>query len=88
MSAEGLEAFSANPKPITAYAKTCIPKEDSFVHARQLTRRTKIIVSWSDDYMFGRPGDWIVSRKERPEDIYIVKKDIFLKIYELGTGHF
>lgn len=79
---EGLESFSVDSRPITSYARTCIPKGTSSVHAKKLERRTKIFVPWSDDYMLGEPGDWIVSRKERPEDIYIVKKDIFSKTYE------
>lgn len=74
---------SAEGKSLVAYAKTCIPKDGPTVYARQLTRRTKVFVSWSDDYMLGNPGDWLIAREENPRDVYIVKKDIFEKTYEL-----
>ncbi|MCI8397958.1 MAG: recombinase RecJ [Oscillibacter sp.] len=69
-------------RTLTQYARTCIPKSGPKAHARQITRRTKVFVPWSENYMLGLPGDWLVSRAENPLDIYIVKKDIFPKTYE------
>lgn len=71
-------------KSLKDYARTCIPKAGSLVHARQLTCRTKVFVPWSDSYLLGVPGDWLVSRAENMGDIYIVKKDIFAKTYALA----
>ena len=73
---------SALRRDLTKYAKTCIPKDGPRAHARQITRRTKIFVSWSPNYMLGVPGDWLVVRDENPMDAYIVKEDIFTKTYE------
>ena len=69
-------------KSLKDYAKTCIPKEGSYVFAKKLTRRTKVFVSWSDNYMLGKPGDYLAARKENPKDVYIINKDIMAKSYE------
>lgn len=78
----GAEEQREKPKLLKDYVKTCIPKKGSLVHARQLKRRTKVFVSWSEDYMLGMPGDWLVARQKDLKDVYIVKKDIFEKTYE------
>lgn len=75
------ETAAPSRRTLTRYAKTCIPKSGPKAHARQITRRTKIFVSWSPNYMLGVPGDWLVVREENPTDAYIVKKDIFEKTY-------
>lgn len=69
------------PKSLVDCAKTAVPKDGSCIFARQVTRRTKVFVSWSDRYMLGNPGDWLVARQENPKDIYIVKDEIFQKSY-------
>lgn len=81
ISASGFEEEGRTWKNLKDFAKTCIPKDSSFIHARQLTRRTKVFVPWSDSYLLGVPGDWLVSRTDDPGDVYIVKKDIFGKLY-------
>ena len=70
-------------KSLMDYAKTCIPKQGSYVCARQINKRTKVFVSWSDNYMLGVPGDYLAARKENPKDVYIINKDIMAKSYEL-----
>ena len=79
----GLNGEAGTKKNLKDFARTCIPKEGSFVHARQITRRTKVFVPWSDSYLLGIPGDWLVSRADNQKDAYIVKKDIFAKTYTL-----
>lgn len=69
-------------KSLADFAKVCVPKEGPLVRARRIERRTKVFVPWSQDYLLGEAGDWLVSRAEDPADIYIVKKDIFDKTYE------
>lgn len=82
VNAMGLEEDVAGVKSLKDYAKTCIPKGSSRVHARQLTRRTKVFVSWSDSYMLGKPGDFLASRVENPKDVYVIAKDIMEKSYQ------
>lgn len=70
-------------KSLQDFAKTCIPKASSCIHAKQLTRRTKVFVPWSDSYMLGKPGDFLAARVENPRDVYIVNKDIMEKTYKM-----
>lgn len=77
----GLNGKAGARKNLKDFARTCIPKDGSFVHARQITRRTKVFVSWSDSYMLGVPGDWLVGRIENPGNVYIVREDVFAKTY-------
>ena len=85
VQAAGLVSGAEERKSLASCAKTCVPKEGPQVYARQLTRRTKVFVSWSENYMLGKPGDWLVAREEDPTDVYIVRKDIFERTYE-STG--
>ena len=64
------------------YAKMCITKGGSRIHARQLTRRTKVFVTWSESYLYGKPGDYLAARAENPKDIYIIRQDILAKTYQ------
>ena len=82
VNALGFDEDVTGVKSLRDYAKTCIPKESSRVHARQLTRRTKVFVSWSDSYMLGKPGDFLAARVENPKDVYIIAKDIMEKSYK------
>ena len=70
-------------KSLLDFAKTCVPKEGSCVYAKKLTRRTKVFVSWSDSYLLGKVGDFLVARKENPKDVYIIDKDIMRESYEI-----
>lgn len=85
VQALGPETAETEQKSLVHYARTCVPKEGPLVYARQLTRRTKVFVPWSDDYLLGLPGDWLVARKENPTDVYIIKQVIFGKTYDLCT---
>ena len=76
-----MEAGTA--KSLQDYVKTCVPKASSCIHAKQLTRRTKVFVPWSDSYMLGKPGDFLAARVENPRDVYIVNKDIMEKTYDM-----
>ena len=75
------EEANLRPKSLQDYAKTCVPKSSSRIHAKQLTKRTKVFVSWSESYMLGKPGDFLAARKENPKDVYIVARDIMEKSY-------
>lgn len=86
VSSDDLDAEAGEWKSLKDYARCCLSKEGSFVRARQLTRRTKVFVPWSDSYLLGVPGDWLVSRVENPGDVYIVKQNIFSETYSLSPG--
>lgn len=79
---EAVKAVGVESRSLKEYARTCIPKDDSLIHAREITRKTKVFVTWSDSYMLGKPGDVLASRADNPADVYIIQKDIFEKTYE------
>lgn len=77
-----MEEEDAKPKELKDYAMACIPKGGSRVYARELKRRTKVFVPWSESYMLGKPGDYLASRVENPNDIYIIARNIMEKSYD------
>ena len=70
------------PKSLKDYARACVTRPGRRIRARVLERITKVSASWSDSYFLGLPGDYLVAREDDLTDIYIIKKDIFLKTYE------
>ena len=83
INASDFPSEAGSVKCLQDYAKTCYPKASSRVHAKQLTRRTKVFVPWSESYMLGKPGDYLAARMENPRDIYIVDRDIMEKSYAM-----
>lgn len=64
------------------YIKTCVPVGDTFIAARQLTRRCKVFTAWNTEgYMHGMPGDYIAVRMDDANDVYIIQSEIFEKTY-------
>ncbi len=74
---------TSESRQLVSYASACIAREQSFVCARELSVRTKLFTKWDKTkYMLGLPGDYLVAKKEDPNDFYIVKKEIFPKLYQ------
>ncbi len=82
-AAEFGDEMGTRPKNLQDYAMTFIPKSSSRIHAKQLTKRTKVFVPWSDSYMLGKPGDFLAARKENPKDVYIIAKSIMEVSYQM-----
>ena len=69
---------------LLVHAKKCVSldSDTSTVYALELDRITKLFTRWSrDKYMLGEKGDYLVASTADPEDAYIVKQEIFHKIY-------
>lgn len=50
--------------------------------AKQIDHRLKIFTEWDEEkYLLGRPGDYMVVRKDDLKDVYIIDKDIFHRTY-------
>jgi phosphoglycolate phosphatase len=65
------------------FAKPCAPTGSSFIYAAPLKRDTKIFASWyPDGYMFGKPGDYVAVRFDKPLSSYIIDNKIFDYSYE------
>ena len=65
------------------YAKVCIPKEETHIHAKELTRMVKVFSIYdSEKYQLGKPGDFLAVRCNDRQDIFVVERDIFFMSYE------
>lgn len=69
-------------------AKGCIPKKGVPIFARPLTKALKLYTAWDEEnYMYGRPGDYVAVRQGNPTDVYIIMGRVFEKTYEkIGTA--
>ncbi len=53
------------------------------IKAKVLERPTKVFTKWQyEGYMFGEVGDILASSVSDPQDIYVIKKDLFARSYE------
>ncbi len=65
------------------HVQTCVPTGDVKIYARPLTKNVKIFTVWDKhQYYRGLTGDYIAVREDDPQDIYIVRGDIFYRTYE------
>lgn len=64
-------------------AHLCYPKGGASIRAKQLEGRTKVYPkNHGEEYFLGRKGDYLACRLDDPQDIYIIKEDIFGQTYE------
>ncbi|MDR1021348.1 MAG: DHH family phosphoesterase [Synergistaceae bacterium] len=76
------DRINGERKNLRQYARTCAPKSDSFIRARELTRATKVFSDWDRDrYFYGAAGDYMAASEGNPDDIYIINRDIFSRTY-------
>lgn len=64
-------------------ARGCIPKKGTPIFAKPLTKALKLYTTWDEEnYMYGRPGDYVAVRRGNPTDVYIIMGRVFEKTYE------
>ena len=65
------------------FARECTSVSTARILARPLEKHTKVFSRWNyDSYMNGCAGDMLCYSAEEELDVYVVKKDLFEKIYE------
>jgi phosphoglycolate phosphatase len=70
-------------REVTGFIKPCTATGEVYVFAKRLERYTKVFTAWNlESYMYGREGDYIVARSDSPNDVYIIRSDIFCMTYE------
>lgn len=68
---------------LTPHIKGCCATSDIFVRARQLTGRVKLFTEWDkENYISGKVGDYLVVKENNLKDIYIIKHNLFDRLYE------
>ena len=71
------------PQKLLLKAKGCIAKAGIPILTKQLTKALKLYTMWDEEnYMYGRPGDYVAMRQGNPTDVYIIMGRIFEKTYE------
>lgn len=76
--------FNGKTEQILEFARPCITTGTTHIHAREISKRTKIFTAWDQEkYVLGVPGDFIAVRCDDIHDIYIVERDIFFKTYNM-----
>ncbi len=76
---ESIEGLAVS---IIPYAKKCIATGGVLIYAKPLNHRVKVFTQWDrENYMLGRPGDYLAVRKDDLHDVYIIDGDIFNDIY-------
>ncbi len=70
------------PVRLLQYAKTCIPSGETLIHAMPLERKVKVFTAWDpDNYMRGKPGDFLAVHHDNQKDVYVIDRDIFYRTY-------
>ena len=71
---------------LSPYARKCIAKDGAQIWAAQLDRRVEVLTTWGEWHL-GEAGDWLVSRDDDRQDIYIIQGTIFERTYEKAQNN-
>ena len=78
-----INRMTGKRESLLLFARTCVPKGEKAVRARELTRNTKVFTYWDEEkYFYGRQGDYIAAPERMYDDVYIIRRDVFEKTYE------
>lgn len=73
----------AEGKALLPLARGCIPKAGVPIYAKQLTTAVKVYTTWDEEnYMYGKPGDYLAVRSDDARDVYVIGQRIFETTYE------
>lgn len=78
---EFLEEACAGDSWDDLYAKKCVAKDGAQIWAAQLNSRVEVLTTWGEWHL-GEIGDWLVSRDDDRQNIYIIQETIFGRTYE------
>ena len=77
-----LDDNTATRVSLLEHAEECSSREGR-VFARQLERGVKLFTQWdSENYIRGETGDWLMQRGEDDQDLYIITKELFPRLYK------
>lgn len=76
------DAKTGQSLSVVKYAKSCYSTARNEVLGMELDHRVKVFTSWDEEkYYLGKPGDFLVSKVEDPNDVYVVQRHIFFQTY-------
>ncbi len=74
-------------RTVLSFARTVLSTVSTAIYARPLTKSVKLFTAWdTEKYYSGEPGDFIAVREDDPHDIYVIRKDLFSKLYHKSTS--
>jgi phosphoglycolate phosphatase len=77
-----IDKVTGEKKNVLSFARACVPKDEKIIHARRLSRDTKVFSDWDiEKYFLGRTGDCLAVPETDFSDVYIIKGEIFDKTY-------
>ncbi len=69
--------------PLMPSARCCMATGGTEIYAECLERTVKVFTAWDEEnYMLGRPGDYLAVRADDLHDVYIIAGEIFAESYE------
>ncbi|MCL2796877.1 MAG: recombinase RecJ, partial [Firmicutes bacterium] len=67
---------------IEKYIRPCVAHGETLIYAKPLLKDAKVLTKWNPEgYMSGEAGDLLAVRADDPDDIYLIKKEIFELTY-------
>lgn len=88
LEGDGEQQDGGEPQPLVPLALPAVNEGYDIVrvHARQLTRRAKVFLPWSDKPLQGERGDWLAANVETPQCVFIIEKTRFAMSYAPVDG--
>lgn len=78
-----INKLDGSARDIFQFARACIPTRESRIYAKMLTGMVKVFTPLKqEEYMLGKPGDFLAVRCEDRHDIFVIERDVFYKYYE------
>ncbi|MDL2317115.1 DHH family phosphoesterase [Desulfovibrio sp. OttesenSCG-928-A18] len=76
-------ATSGEVLQLMQYLSRCKSRADAApVLASQLEGKVKVFPAWDEDnYLLGDKGDWLLMRKDRPDELWVVGQRVFPVLY-------
>jgi len=79
-----INRLTGRKQSLVRFAKTCFPKSEKIIKAKQIEKRTKVFTYWdTEKYFSGKPGDFLAANENDLQDCYIINERIFQKTYVL-----
>ncbi len=65
------------------HVRGCVPTGTTYIRAKELSQNVKVFTAWDEGkYARGVTGDYLACRDDDPQDVYVIRRDIFFKTYD------
>jgi phosphoglycolate phosphatase len=82
-----IEVMKGRRVSLLPFAHTCVPRKEKAIRAMPLLRDTKVLTRWDKEkYFLGRIGDYLAVPEQAYNDVYVISRRIFPRIYAPQPG--